>query len=500
MIAALQFATLMAFPVTFMALGSQFAALPILGGVGLEIARGALRRRLKRRVRAKFIDETASQALDRRAVVPEADVESTFWAAFLLERAITTDAPAVVAASLAGASILALAIPATGAPVVISLAASLVAIVGLTVWTNRWRQPAVDAVIERRQSVATWVATAERDNGEIYGSHARAPFLETLNGTVRRWSEAEELLEIRRLQQRLLLGGLFSAAVLAILLSQHIDPFQLQSSDVLGAHGLSGLILLSSGIPACYVFAEHADALLTVYASLTQLLSHPASGATQTRALTQRPRTLIARQVRYAYPGSSGRSGLQPLDFTVDLGKLTLIVAPNGAGKTTLARLICGVLTPDGGTLEVDGIACSEVSRDDFGFVPQTPLIIEALTIRENVHLVAPDAEAKAIEDLLLELGLQRPLEQPAGALSRGEQRRVAIARAILKKPRLLLLDEPDVWLDLEGRAALARVLERQLSERAVLVVSHRSDWLPNGQVIDLEGQSTSPSLGRNSA
>jgi ABC-type multidrug transport system ATPase subunit len=177
----------------------------------------------------------------------------------------------------------------------------------------------------------------------------------------------------------------------------------------------------------------------------------------------------------------------------VDLRRLTLIVAPNGTGKTTLARLICGVLTADAGTLQIDGVACSDLSRDDFGFVPQNPLIIESLTIEENVRLVAPESSAAAIEKVLLELGLRRPLNLMVGVLSRGEQRRVAIARAILKAPRLLLLDEPDVWLDNEGRASLRRVLERQLTERAVIVVSHRNDWLPNGgQVIDLEPQALS--------
>jgi ABC-type transport system involved in cytochrome bd biosynthesis fused ATPase/permease subunit len=122
--------------------------------------------------------------------------------------------------------------------------------------------------------------------------------------------------------------------------------------------------------------------------------------------------------------------------------------------------------------------------------VPQNPLIIESLTIGENVRLVSPDSSAEAIEQALRELGLERPLNMIAGALSRGEQRRVAIARAILKKPRLLLLDEPDVWLDIEGRASLARALDRQLAERAVIVVSHRNDWLSNDrQVIDLEPQ-----------
>jgi ABC-type transport system involved in cytochrome bd biosynthesis fused ATPase/permease subunit len=344
------------------------------------------------------------------------------------------------------------------------------------------------------------VATAERDSGEIYGARARDPFLATLGRHVRTWTRAEERLEVGRLEQRLLIGGVFALGVGVILRWQHVDPFHLLSDRDHGLGGISGLLLLSTGIPACYVFAEHADSLLTAYGSLTQLLSRAAGRVIQARALTKRPAALVARGLHFSYPGSPLRLGLQPVDFEVDLQRLTLIIAPNGSGKTTLARLICGVLTSDGGTLQIDGIACSDVSRDDFGFVPQNPLIIESLTIEENVRLVSPDSTREAIAQCLSELGFQGSLDLNAGALSRGEQRRVAIARAILKKPRLLLLDEPDVWLDADGRALLARVLEKQLAESAVIVVSHRSDWLPsNGQVIDLEPQRGS-AFGNNNA
>ena len=489
----------MALPVTLLVVGSDLVALPILIGVALEVVRSAVRRRLKRRIRRHFMDQTARQALDKRALVPEADVESAFWAAHLFEYAITTDAPALIAASLAGAGILTLAIPALGASVVGALLGLLLATVCLMITTNRWRTPAIDAVVEHRQRVAAWVATAERDSGEIYGARARDPFLVQLRVNVDDWSSAEERLEIGRLQQRLAIAALFSIAVIALFHYQHVDAFHVQAAGGLSAHDASGLLLLSSGVPACYVFATHADSLLTSYASLKQLLSSSVIAQGRVQALARRPETLVARGLRYAYPGSTAGLGPRPLDFTVDLRKLTLIVAPNGAGKTTLARLICGVLTRDSGALEIDGIPCSEVSRDDFGFVPQNPLIIEALTIEQNVHLVSPGASAEAIARLLLELGLTHPLQTSAGQISRGEQRRVAIARAILKEPRLLLLDEPDVWLDTRGRAALAHVLEQQIEQRAVVVVSHRSDWLPRAsQVIDLERQATD--LGTNNA
>lgn len=488
-ITALQYATLMALPLTFLELGSEFAALPVFGGAALEVMRSMLRRQLKRRVRWRFMTEIARRALDKRTLVPEADVESAFWAAYLLERAITVDVPAVIAAGLAGASVLVLAAPALGSSLIGSLVGLLVLSVGLTIWSNRFRQRASNAVVEHRQRAAGWVAAAERDSGEIYGARAREPFLAQLTRDMGKWTSAESRLEQKRLQQRLLLGALFLTGIWVILRSQHVDPFHLRPDHSLSARSVAGLLLLSTGIPICYVFAEHADSMLTAFASLRQLLpKKAASSPNPVRALVMRPMRLTAHALTYAYPSAARGPVLRELSFEIELDRLTLIVAPNGAGKTTLARLICGMLTPDRGTLQVDGIGCAEIARDDFGFVPQNPLIIDTLTIEENVRLVAPDADAEAIGRLLFELGLERSIGSLAGELSRGEQRRIAIARAILKEPRLLLLDEPDVWLDKTGREILARVLQRQLPARAVIVVSHRADWLPtDARVIDLE-------------
>lgn len=504
-IAALHCATLMALPLTVVGLGSKFAGVPVVVGVVLEILRAALRQGLKAEVRSTFMREAALRALDKRQLVPDADVDSAFWAAYLTERAITVDLPALLAASLAGASILALASRSVAGGLVGSLLTLFLLSLGLTIWSNKRRAPAVDAAVEHRQHASSWVAAAERDGGEINAPRSRSPFLDRLAQSVQLWSAAERQVERERLRYRVLLGALFLVGVLAILRSQNIDPLHLALDPGLRVGSLSGLLFLSTGIPVGYVFAIHADSLLTDYAALTQLLSRPVSAPVDRKALERRPLRLTARALCFSYPSS--RPVLANVDFEVDLRRLTLVVAPNGAGKTTLARLICGVLTPDGGTLELDGVPCAGISRDDFGFVPQNPLIVETLSIEGNVRLVAPEARREAIEQLLGELGLQRPLHQLAGELSRGQQRRVAIARAILKQPRLLLLDEPDVWLDASGRGLLAAVLHRQLAARAVVVVSHREDWLPSdAAVIDLAGQALPPistgtgSLGKSSA
>ena len=110
------------------------------------------------------------------------------------------------------------------------------------------------------------------------------------------------------------------------------------------------------------MFTEHADGLLVAYGSLTQLLSRSPLNSPESQQLPKRAETLVARGVCFSYPGSPSSSGLRP-PIRSGLRRSTLIVAPT-TGKTI--ALICGVLTADAGTLQIDGVACSDLSRDDF--------------------------------------------------------------------------------------------------------------------------------------
>jgi ABC-type transport system involved in cytochrome bd biosynthesis fused ATPase/permease subunit len=506
-IATLHAATLLALPLTVLALGSELGAVPILAGFAFEVARSVVRRDLRRRVRSSFLKKASLEALDKRSLAPEADVDSAFWTASLLEYAITVDLPAVLASAFAGLCIAWLALPAFGGSALSLLLALSVLLLGLAAWSSSRRAPALEAVLKARQRTAAWIAAAERDCGEIYGEAARVPFLANLMSSIEVWSSAEDRLERRQLGHRLLLGALFLGGLLAILLAQGIDPFGPELSRVFSTHEASAsqLLLLSTGLPAAYVFATHADSLLAAHLYLRKVWSPPPP-ATSTFTLPGRPSRLSSSKLSFYYSPSS--PVLTQLDLDLDLSRMAVIVGPNGTGKTTLALLICGGLVPRSGSISVDGIACAKVARDDLGFVPQNPLIVDALSIGDNVRLVAPHASADTISDLLLDLGLERGLDEPAGKLSRGEQRRLAIARAVLKDPRLLVLDEPDAWLDRDGRATLARVLERELTTRAIVIISHHQEWLPkNATVLELSSDQQSPArasgdpaFGSNSA
>ncbi len=170
---------------------------------------------------------------------------------------------------------------------------------------------------------------------------------------------------------------------------------------------------------------------------------------------------------------------LAGVDLDVEEGEVVLVVGPNGAGKTTLLRLLAGLLPLSGGTGEVLG---HDLATDRHGARRQLALLGHApgcyddLTVRENLRFWAgaarrPAGEAESVMD---ELGLARVAGVTFGRLSAGQQRRTALAAALARRPRLLLLDEPHAGLDAPGRELLAELVREAVAGGAtVLLASH---------------------------
>jgi heme exporter protein A len=166
-----------------------------------------------------------------------------------------------------------------------------------------------------------------------------------------------------------------------------------------------------------------------------------------------------------------GRLVLRGLDFALPRGGFLLVTGPNGSGKTTLLRLCAGLAAPTGGELRV------EARREQLGYLAHDPLLYLQLTPLENLELYGrlyriPERRERC--GMLLErFGLWRYRTERAGALSRGLIQRLALCRALLHEPSLLVLDEPYAALDREG----AELLDRELVERSpsatFLVATH---------------------------
>jgi len=166
---------------------------------------------------------------------------------------------------------------------------------------------------------------------------------------------------------------------------------------------------------------------------------------------------------------------LRGVDLPADAEEIVAIVGPNGAGKSTLLKAVYGLVRPRGGTVrfggaEVTGIRADRLTRRGMNLVPQVENVFPSLTIAENLHigtLVLPRAEREAEIARVLEVFplLADRRRQRAGSLSGGQRKLVALARALVARPRLLLLDEPSAGL---SPVAIDLVFEKLVEIRSL--------------------------------
>jgi ABC-type multidrug transport system ATPase subunit len=169
-------------------------------------------------------------------------------------------------------------------------------------------------------------------------------------------------------------------------------------------------------------------------------------------------------------------------DLDVQSGEIVLLSGANGAGKTTLLRLCAGLLPLRSGQAEVLGVDLKvdrRAIRRALALVGHETFCYDDLTVRENLHFATRAAghPTTAADDALERLALTRVARVAHGRLSQGQRRRVSLAIALARDPRLLLLDEPHAGLDEQGRVVLDEVVRRAPAEgRTVLFASHELD------------------------
>lgn len=203
---------------------------------------------------------------------------------------------------------------------------------------------------------------------------------------------------------------------------------------------------------------------------------------------------------------------LRDVSLSFERGTLSLVMGPSGSGKTTLLSILGCLLSPDEGTVFVDGVAVNKLSEAErtvvrqkkISFVFQTFRLFHSLSALDNVALgfqirdSAAPGRMEAARNLLLKFGLGEKLFQEPNGLSPGEKQRVAIARALAGNPPILLADEPTASLDAEAGRNICQILRNQVDEygRTVVVVSHDPRWekfadrmitLSHGQVEEVQ-------------
>ena len=164
-----------------------------------------------------------------------------------------------------------------------------------------------------------------------------------------------------------------------------------------------------------------------------------------------------------------GTTALRNVDFAISPGEIVTVVGPNGSGKSTLLRAIIGAIEPSKGTV-------TRSPKLRIGYVPQSLHIDPTLPITVRRFLSLPNRKSKAeIAQAMVRVGAESLLDKQMFTLSGGQFQRTLLARALLEKPDLLILDEPTTGLDQPGSAAFYRLIEdiRQELGTAVLMVSH---------------------------
>ncbi len=180
-------------------------------------------------------------------------------------------------------------------------------------------------------------------------------------------------------------------------------------------------------------------------------------------------------------------TAISDISFSVKKGSSMIILGPNGAGKSTLLKIIAGLYKPTRGSIKLFGEDLDTKTRDSlsrrFSFLGENYALYDNLSVRENISFFArlyevSDAERK-MKDILGEFDALEYIDRKVGELSRGTKQKVAICRALINDPEMLLLDEPTAFLDQNAADMLHRMLERLSSEKVtVLYATQRLEEL----------------------
>ncbi len=290
-----------------------------------------------------------------------------------------------------------------------------------------------------------------------------------------------------------------------------VDYLQHGNSDSLGAIGLflatgsriaPSVLSLQGAMGAMKQAIGESHTLRN--ALRAERLSFPFrnSGTTRDRqqleSSSPQPVSLDIRGLVVQYAGGEV-DALRDISFSVSKGAKVAIVGPSGAGKSTLVDAILGIIAPKNGTILLDGLSPNEFitsHRSSVAYVPQSPTIIRG-TILENVlfGLSSDEVTAETIQEALsksqldtyidsLPLGLSTPVGESGATLSGGQRQRLGIARALLSRPGLLVLDEPTSSLDSQTEDNLTQMLATLSGKTTIIIIAHRLSTIADADMV----------------
>lgn len=340
---------------------------------------------------------------------------------------------------------------------------------------------------------------------------AQENFAVLLERSMTRSRELHVALTASEGSMRTLFQTIAAAAVVAMLLAGYfalsIDPARLIVATVLMAR-------IAPPTQAVLVAAQAVANMLPAHASLKELIGNleAAMAGTKSQTVTthaaddeqQGAASLSAEGISFAY--KQGVPVLSDFSFSVSPGQIVAIAGPSGCGKTTFLDIVTGLLAAHEGTVSANGKILAdpaewEAWRQQIAYLPQDPFLFDA-TLRENIVWFHPDADDEAIATALemaeatkvvdrFPEGLESRVGDRGQALSGGERQRICLARGLMVKPRLLILDEAMSALDEESCVSILGRLKAWPERPTILLVSHRAEHRAMAdRVVHVDGKS----------
>lgn len=292
-----------------------------------------------------------------------------------------------------------------------------------------------------------------------------------------------------------LLLGLASAGIMGI------GGYMIMEESLTFGDFLAFTLLLGFMIAPILQMSNIGSQLTEAFAGLDrteELMNLPLEEDPQTRTIVLPP---IRGDVRFEGVGFSyeeGKKVVKNISFHAPAGTVTALVGSSGSGKTTISGLVASFLNPDEGIITVDGVDLQKVKlesyRSQLGVVLQDDFLFEG-TIRENILFSRPDASPELLQNAVsaayvnqftdhFEMGLDTTIGERGVKLSGGQRQRLAIARAILADPRILILDEATSSLDAESEKYIQSSLKELLKGRTTFVIAHRLSTIRQAEQI----------------